>query len=68
MKAIKIEDILADRLDYYKDSLSIDTRQNLANTVLRKGLDFLESFGYEELLKILPPGDSSENKRLDSAG
>jgi hypothetical protein len=67
MKTIKIEDILAERLDKNKNALSIDTRQNLANVVLRQGLNFLEKFGYEELLKIPAPSVTYENKRLDSA-
>jgi hypothetical protein len=54
-KAIKIQGDLVARIDAQKEKFSLDTRQNLANTVMRKGLDFLEKFGYEELLKI-PPG------------
>lgn len=48
-----------ERLDTQKEKFSLDTRQNLANTIMRKGLDFLERFGYEKLLKIPSGGKNA---------
>lgn len=65
-KAIKIQGDLVERIDAQKEKFSLDTRQNLANTVMRKGLDFLEKFGYEELLKI-PSSKSHAERQLDTS-
>jgi hypothetical protein len=62
-KATKIEESLVDRIDEQREKFSLDTRQNLTNTLVRKGLDFLENFGYEKLLKI----PSGKNNEMDEA-
>jgi hypothetical protein len=49
---IKIKKELVVRVDQQADEFRLGTRQNLANTLIRKGLDFLETNGYEALLKI----------------
>ncbi|MGY5852443.1 MAG: hypothetical protein RTU92_02625 [Candidatus Thorarchaeota archaeon] len=56
MKAIKINDDLVGRLDEVRERLSLGTRQNAANTLLRKSLDYEKWRGYEELLKIPAKG------------
>jgi len=64
-RAIKINETLVGRLDAQLHKYSLGTRQNLANTLIRKGLDVMESQGYEELLK-LPNQEKNEARELDS--
>lgn len=51
-QAVKIESDLIERLDKACDRFSIPTRQSLANTIVRKGLDYLSAKGYEALLRL----------------
>lgn len=66
-KPIKIKGSLVGRLDRQCKELSLSTLQNLANTVMRKGLDFLENFGYDELLKI-PAKQKKCTEDISSSG
>lgn len=65
-RAIKINETLVKRMDDQCLKYSLGTRQNVANTLIRKGLEIMESKGYEELLKL--PGSLSETGQLDTAG
>ena len=56
-------DDLVRRLDVKKTELGIDTRTNLIDTILLKGLDFIDHFGYEKLLKI-PSGNKIERGKI----
>jgi hypothetical protein len=49
------------RLDAKQAELGLDTRSNLVEKILEKGLDFLDSCGWEELLKI--PWDNKRRNR-----
>lgn len=52
---------LIKRLDDKKAELGIDTRTNFIETCLRKSLDYLDAYGYDEFLKL--PEKSQESIR-----
>ena len=67
MTTIKLRSTpLIERLDQKQAELSLDTRTNLVEVLLRKGLDFLDSYGYDSLLRIPNLSDINEDKRMDS--
>ena len=66
-RAIKIDDKLVIRIDAQCDEFHLGTRQNLTSTLIRKGLDFLETNGYEKLLKI-PAGLNNGVGQDDRSG
>ena len=43
---------LIDRLDKKQAELNLDTRTNLVSVLLRKGLDYLDKYGYDRFIKI----------------
>lgn len=61
--AIKINEELVKNIDANVEKYSLRTRQNLANTLIRKALDFMESAGYEALLNL--PSISETNGKTN---
>lgn len=55
---VKLKEKLTERLDLKQNELAFDTRTNLVEVVIRKGLDFLDEFGYDALLKIPSRGNN----------
>lgn len=43
---------LIQRLDDKKNELCFPTRSDLVTMILKKGLDFLDYYGYDEFIKI----------------
>ena len=64
---IKLKGAIIERLDLKQSELALDTRTNLVEVLLRKGLDYLDNFGYDGLLKI-PSGLNNDVKQDDRSG
>jgi len=65
-KAIKISENLIERIDDQRNKYALGTRQNLTNTLVRKGLDYLEKNGYEALIKLATEANGCIEDMLNS--